>query len=74
MSENDPHAIIDDKDSGWLFRQGIKLHCPDSPDRDPVLVRPFPLLIHIDCSHVDLFGNLKVAPIQVMPAILDINV
>ena len=47
--ENGPDAIIDDKDSGWLFRQGIELHCPD--DVDPKKVRPFPVLIHIDCSH-----------------------
>lgn len=72
--ESDPDAVIDDKDSGWLFRQGIKLHCPDSEDIDPKKVRPFPILMHIDCSHSDLFGNLKVAPVQVMPAILDVNV
>lgn len=72
--ENDDNAMIDDKDSGWLFRQGIKLHCPGVNECDPTKVRPFPLLMHIDMSHADLFGNLKVAPIQVMPAILDVNV
>jgi len=61
--ENDDDAVIDDKDSGWLYRQGIKLHCPDETECDPTKVRPFPLLIHIDYSHGDLFGNLKVAPI-----------
>jgi hypothetical protein len=71
--ENDPgDAIIDDKDSSWLFRQGIELHCPD--DVDPKKVRLFPVLMHIDCSHAALFGNFKVAPVQVMPAILDVNV
>jgi hypothetical protein len=33
--ENDNNANIDDKDSGWLFRQGLKLHCPDVGDCDP---------------------------------------
>jgi hypothetical protein len=72
--ESDPHTIIDDKDSGWLYRQGLKLHCPDEDTVDPAKVRPFPVIIHIDASHADLFGNLKVAPIQVMPAMLDVNV
>ena len=72
--ETDPNAIIDDKDSGWLYRQGLKLHCPDEDMVDPAKVRPFPVIIHIDASHADLFGNLKVAPIQVMPAMLDVNV
>jgi hypothetical protein len=72
--ETDPNAIIDDKDSGWLYRQGLKLHCPDKDMVDPAKVRPFPVIIHIDASHADLFGNLKVAPIQVMPAMLDVNV
>jgi hypothetical protein len=46
--ENDDDAVIDDKDSGWLYRQGIKLHCPDETECDSTKVRPFPLLIHID--------------------------
>jgi hypothetical protein len=70
--ENNPDAFIDDKDSGYLYSQGIKLHVPEKCDE--VLVRPFPVIIHIDKSHSDLFGNLAVAPIQVMPAMLDVNV
>ena len=65
--ESDPNAMINDKDSGYLFQQGIDLHCPTPDQCDPKLVRPFPILIHIDKSHSDLFGNLAVAPIQVMP-------
>ena len=38
-----------------------------------MLVRPFPVLIHIDKSHSDLFGNLSVAPVQCMPAMIDID-
>jgi hypothetical protein len=56
-----------------LYRQGLKLHCPDENTVDPAKVRPFPVIIHIDASHADLFGNLKVAPIQVMPAMLDVE-
>ena len=66
--ELNENATIHDKDSGYLYRQGIKLHCPK--DCDPVLVRPFPVLIHIDKSHSDLFGNLSVAPVQCMPAMI----
>ena len=69
--ELDEEATIHDKDSVYLYRQGIKLHCPE--DGDPVLVRPFPVLIHIDKSHSDLFGNLSVAPVQCMPAMIDID-
>ena len=69
--ELNENATIHDKDSGYLYRQGIKLHCPK--DCDPVLVRPFPVLIHIDKSHSDLFGNLSVAPVQCMPAMIDID-
>ena len=71
--EMDPDAVINDKDSGYMYRQGIKIHVPDADECDEVLVRPFPVIIHIDKSHSDLFGNLAVAPIQVMPAMLDIN-
>jgi hypothetical protein len=40
---------------------------------DEVEVRPFPVIIHIDKSHSDLFGNLAVAPIQVMPAMINLD-
>jgi predicted DNA-binding antitoxin AbrB/MazE fold protein len=30
--ENDPSAIIGDKDSGYMYRQGITLHCLDESD------------------------------------------
>ena len=71
--ENDLDAFIHDKDSGYLYRQGIKIHCPSSPEVDEVEVRPFPVIIHIDKSHSDLFGNLAVAPIQVMPAMINLD-
>ena len=71
--ENDSNAIIHDKDSGYLYRQGIKLHCPSPDDIDPVHVRPLPIIMHIDKSHCDLFGNLSVAPVQCMPAMIDID-
>eukprot|EP00956_Cyclotella_meneghiniana_P030571 scaffold77270_cov50-Cyclotella_meneghiniana.AAC.1 len=29
--------------------------------------------MHIDKSHCDLFGNLSVAPVQCMPAMIDID-
>lgn len=71
--QNNPDAIILDKDSGYLYWEGIKLHCPDSSTCDETLVRPFPIIIHIDKSHSDLFGNLAVAPVQVMPAMFDVD-
>ena len=69
--ENDDNVVIDDKVAGHLYRQGIKLHCPDNVDKH--LVRPFPVIVHIDKSHSDLFGNLAVAPVQVMPAMIDVD-
>ncbi|MGA0862251.1 MAG: hypothetical protein ACO3P6_05110, partial [Pelagibacteraceae bacterium] len=72
--EADEEAFINDKDSGWLYRQGIELHCPDETECDPLLVRPLPVILHIDKSHSDLFGNLAVSPIQCMPAMLDVNI
>jgi hypothetical protein len=71
--ERNPEAFIDDKDSGYLYRQGIDLHCPNAQQCNARKVRPFPVIIHIDKSHSDLFGNLAVAPVQVMPAMLDVN-
>jgi hypothetical protein len=73
--EKNTDAFIDDKDSGYLYiyRQGIDLHCPNESECDAIKIRPFPVIIHIDKSHSDLFGNLAVAPIQVMPAMIDVN-
>ena len=73
IHEQNPDAQIYDKDSGFLYRLGIKNHCPDPSDCDPKKVRPFPVLIHIDKSHSDVFGNLAVAPIQMMPAMIDVE-
>ena len=72
--ETNEEAVINDKASGWLYRQGIDLHCPSAQACDPTRVRPFPVIMHIDKSHSDLFGNLAVAPIQVMPAMLDVDI
>jgi hypothetical protein len=41
---------------------------------NPTKVHPFPVIMHIDKSHSDLFGNLAVAPIQVMPAMLEVDI
>ena len=72
--EYDPDAIIGDKESGYLYRQGIDLHCPDESDGiDPVVIRPLPVVIHIDKTHVDVFGNCAVAPIQMMLAMTDVD-
>ena len=56
--ESNEEAVINDKASGWLYRQGIDLHCPSTEACDPTKVRPFPVIMHIDKSHSDLFGNL----------------
>jgi hypothetical protein len=73
--ESNDDTVINDKASGWLYRQGIDLHCPSADSCDPNKVRPFPVVMHIDKSHSDLFGNLAVAPsIQVMPAMLDVDI
>lgn len=69
--EGDHTAMLTDKVDGYLYRQGIELHCPDETKCDPTQVRPFPVIFHIDKSHSDLFGNLAVAPVQCMPAMLD---
>ncbi|MGA0823871.1 MAG: hypothetical protein ACO3PG_05370, partial [Pelagibacteraceae bacterium] len=67
-------AMLKDKVDGYLYRQGIELHCPDETECDPVKVRPFPVILHIDKSHSDLFGNLAVAPVQCMPAMFDTTI
>ena len=68
---NDPHAVIGDKDTGYLYWQGIKAHCPDEEDCDPTEVLPLPLILHIDKSHYDLHGNLCVTPVGVSLAMLN---
>ena len=35
--ENDPHFLIDDKDSGYLYWMGIKQHCPNEEECDPTV-------------------------------------
>ena len=58
--EYDPDVIIGDKESGYLYRHGIDLHCPDESDGiDPVLIRPLPVVIHIDKTHVAM--SLEIA-------------
>jgi hypothetical protein len=73
--ENDPQAIIGDKDSGYLYRQGIALHCPDKSDGiEPILVRPLPIVIYIDKTHAELFGNCAAfAPVQMMLAMTNVD-
>ena len=66
--ENNPKAVIGEKDTGWMYREAIKSHCPDVPD--PTLVRPYPLCLHTDYSHADTNGFLKGCPVQCFPAML----
>ena len=58
-----------------MYQQGIALHCPDENDGvDPVLVRPLPVVIHIDKMHADLFRNCTArSPIQMMLAMANVN-
>ena len=39
--KQDQYAMIADKDSGYMYRMGIQLHCPGAKDGiDPELTRP----------------------------------
>lgn len=66
--ENDGDALIGEKDSGWMYREAIKHHCPNNVD--PTLVRPYPIVLHTDYTHADTNGFLRGCPLQGMPAML----
>ena len=40
--EKDIHAVIADKDSGYLYRMGIDAHVPNPDQCDPTEVVPLP--------------------------------
>jgi hypothetical protein len=69
--ERDQDAILGEKDSGYLYRLGMNLHCPLRSEVDPKMVRPLPLIFNIDKSHSDLHGSLAVTPVTVSLAMLD---
>lgn len=69
--ENDYHAMIADKDSGYLYRMGIETHVPDDGINTNIL--PLPLIVHIDKSHYDLHSNLCVTPIGFTLAMFDVD-
>jgi hypothetical protein len=46
--EKDIHAVIADKDSGYLYRMGIDAHVPNPDQCDPTEVVPLPVIFHID--------------------------
>jgi hypothetical protein len=69
--ENDYHAFIADKDSGYLYRMGIQTHVPDHGGNAKIL--PLPNIVHIDKSHYDLHSNLCVTPIGFTLAMLDVD-
>lgn len=71
--EYNENAVIGEKHTGFLYQRGIDLHCPSAPDVDPTLVRPLVIILHIDKSHADLFGNLSVIPIQYSLGMVDID-
>ena len=71
--EYDQDAIVGEKHTGFLYQRGIDVHCPSAPNVDPTLVRPLVIILHIDKSHADLFGNLSVIPIQYSLGIVDID-
>ena len=69
--ENNYHAVIQDKDSGYLYRMGIEAHVPDHEDNTKIL--PLPIIVHIDKSHYDLHSNLCVTPIGFTLGMLDVD-
>ena len=63
--------MIEDKDSGYLYRMGIDTHVPDLEDNTKIL--PLPIIVHIDKSHYDLHSNLCVTPIGFTLAMFDVD-
>ena len=72
---NDPHALIDDKASGYLYGLACDLHCPrpDELNADDPKVLPLPLIFHIDKSHKSLKGDLAVTPVGMTLGQLDVD-
>ena len=69
---NDPDAIIGEKETGYLYEAGIKLHCPETTQSGR-RVLPLPCLQHLDQTHTDLFGHLTAIPNQYCPAMVSIE-
>ncbi len=69
--EQNEDVVLGEKDSGYLYRLGMNIHCPQVNEADPMLVRPLPLIFNIDKSHSDLHGNLAVTPVTVSLAMFD---
>jgi hypothetical protein len=71
--EKDIHAVIADKDSGYLYRMGIDAHVPNPDQCDPTEVVPLPVIFHIDQSHFSNHGDLAVTPVGMTLAMLDVD-
>ena len=75
QDDSDDQFIIGDKVSGYLYQDGIDLHCPSREDGvDEEKVRPLPLIFHIDKSHSDISGNLAVTPVTVTLAMFNVDI
>ncbi len=73
--DTDEDYIIGDKVTGYLYKDGIDLHCPSSLDGiDEKIIRPLPLIFHIDKSHSDISGNLAVTPVTVTLGMFNVDV
>ena len=73
QQHNDPDALIGEKETGYLYEAGIKLHCPDKETKSGRKVLPLPFLFHLDQTSGDLFNHLTSIPMQVCPAIVSIE-
>ena len=71
--ETDHHAIIGDKDSGYIYRMAMDVHVPAADSCNASEVRPLPIILHIDKAHYDLHGHLAVTPIGVTLGMWDID-
>ncbi len=74
-NDTDEDFIIGDKVTGYLYKDGIDLHCPSSVDGiNEEIIRPLPLIFHIDKSHSDISGNLAVTPVTVTLGMFNVDV
>jgi hypothetical protein len=68
----DPDAIIGEKETGYLYEAGVKLHCPTT-SKVGRKVLSFPFLSHLDQTSGNLFNHLAVIPWQISPAMISIE-
>jgi hypothetical protein len=68
----DPDAIIGEKETGYLYEAGVKLHCPTT-SKEGRKVLPFPFLGHLDQTSGDLSNHLAVIRWQISPAMISIE-